>query len=91
MAKVKELPVRPETVSIVKEMMKKHGPRFMSDYGYLTKDKPLFAGLCYYQGETKLTPLFSNALKATDFVEITREHVEAMKDVQVKIVKLTLV
>lgn len=81
----------PETILIVNKMRKKHDPTFMSNYGDLTKDKPLFAGLCYYKGETKFTPLFSNALEATDFIEITREYVDEMKDVEVKIVKISLV
>lgn len=82
---------RKESIKIVNEMMIKYGPSFMSDYLDLKKDKPLYAGLCYYLGETKITPLFSSAQKAMDFVEITREYVDEMRDVKVKIVKVSLV
>lgn len=89
--KVKKSPNRDASVKIVREMIKKHGPNFMSDFEDLDKFKPLYAGLCYYLGETKLTPLFSTALKAADFVEITRDYVDEMRNVKVKIVKLTVV
>ena len=89
--KVKKSSAENASVEIVKKMMKKHGPGFMSDYLDLKKDKPLYAGLCYYLGDSKLTPLFSNAQKAIDFVEITREYVDEMRDVKVKIVKVSLV
>lgn len=79
------------TVAVVNGMMKKHGPVFTSDFEILTTEKPLYAGLCYHLGESKITPLFDSAEKATDFVELCGKYVSAFKDIKVKIVKLTLV
>lgn len=87
----KEKPQSEETIFIVNEMIKKHGLYFLSNFEDLTKDKPLYAGLCYYKGETKLTPLFSSEAKAKDFVDLCDNHVASFVNVKVKIIKLSLV
>jgi hypothetical protein len=72
-------------------MVQKYGLVFMADFDKLKKNRPLYVGLCEYLGATKITPLFSDAHIAEGFVELSRKYIPELKDVNVKICKLTLV